>query len=684
MLRLKALSRLLSTSRPVVDVPAGLFLDRNVYRNSDPAAQIVVCFAGAVTASDAVEIRLQGPTGALLKVLQVQTLQTRKLDIRLKLRGLAVGSYGLTGTLTSAGAAPVAVQGTLTRVAVSQPRAAWPATGIPLIVGPAPQGYTGRWGISFGLPLPEGLVSDVKTLLLLETGSTWQPRFGSVNLAPGPSGRPRYGAVDQRPICRAIRKGTTAKLPCDDQSEAPIGGAASEGVGDAESPSPSTTVLYHLFFERAVSRESKSSRSSGLRPCGRPKSCRAAAGPTSSISLAGATTARWTRRVKSLSRSSRASALGFWRAAGTRTRAWRVHRPRDCVSNIVRIEAYADEPFVRISHRTILTYVNADNTFLSDIGFRTVLVRADRWKFGADGRTFSGLVVQNSCAHLVQRRSREFLIREDAAARRLVATGSRSDGWCSAVGPSHRVTAHLRDAVPEIPQGARVGRAGGLRPRRPHVAGTQRAGFQPGRATGPPAHSQALVRPPRRGSRHAPAGGVRDRAAAAARGAGTRGCRGSGLGRRRSDRARPEWRYAGRMPQLGIPYLPVERRVHRGVGRTGGAPGAGFATRARDSGLERRSWVLGRVSAERAADPIDSRLSRRMTGYESAIVDRFEEHGAWIYGDTHNNWDPSRGVPQLHRVWQASHYRVVATAWVGYSDPRRPRRSDGPAQPPAI
>lgn len=62
---------------------------------------------------------------------------------------------------------------------------------------------------------------------------------------------------------------------------------------------------------------------------------------------------------------------------------------------------------------------------------------------------------------------------------------------------------------------------------------------------------------------------------------------------------------------------------------------------------------------------------------ERTVVDAAGAYGMWIYGDIHDGWVPSYpalaagrhtmiGVPDLHRVWSASHYRSVWTAWLHY------------------
>ena len=71
------------------------------------------------------------------------------------------------------------------------------------------------------------------------------------------------------------------------------------------------------------------------------------------------------------------------------------------------------------------------------------------------------------------------------------------------------------------------------------------------------------------------------------------------------------------------------------------------------------------VRAERA-------IRNGMTALAHGILDVSGEYGMWIHAGVHDKWlphggDPAEwGVPQLHRVWQASHYRNVWANWLLY------------------
>jgi hypothetical protein len=82
--------------------------------------------------------------------------------------------------------------------------------------------------------------------------------------------------------------------------------------------------------------------------------------------------------------------------------------------------------------------------------------------------------------------------------------------------------------------------------------------------------------------------------------------------------------------------------------------------------------------ADHALEPfLEGAMLAAVKGYRRGIVDAAGEYGMWIYGDIHDNWLPGQpslsggadtavGVPALHRVWSASHYRSVWTAWLLY------------------
>jgi hypothetical protein len=649
-------------------VPIGMFLDRDEYWDSDPSAQIVICFGGTATASDVVDVQLQGPAWPQLAALRIVGIETRKLDLRLALQGLGAGVYVLSATLTAGGVVQSTVQGTVNRVAVARAAAAWPKAGVLLTVGPAPHAYTGPWGISFGLPLPEGAVKDLRTLALLENGkaipaafqlrSTWHPEY--------PGGRVTARWVIVQFVAYFDKGAPPSYRVVTRRSARP----ARAGVRVSE------TSRFITIDNGALSFVVRKKGFSGIEKLDVKRS--RLLGPVRVVSGRGGPYIVDQHGKRYESRMDAKSEVAVEELTSVRARivarGWYTDTttagaspPRLC-QYVVRIDAYAREPFVRVSHRTILTFVNADNTFLSDIGWHTALVRAKGWEMGGDGRTFGGPLTANARVHLVQRRSREFLLREDTATRRLVAAGVRSDGWCSAVGSGFRVSAILRDVYQKFPKELEV--VGG--PRTALVVHTW------------PAHGEVVFGQAEQLRRDniyklwfAHHGSVLDTRLPAAYA--------TELRRLHSNPGAPD-----EMDSQWDQENPTQIALGENGDAQGTCLGADFllypsrvvasdvssvvaAKLAQDSphALANPAWnaqsgVMGRVSAERSSDPVDQRLAKRSTGYESAIVNQFDEHGTWIYGDTHDKWDPSRGVPNLHRVWQASHYRVVATAWVSY------------------
>ncbi|MDM0109862.1 hypothetical protein QTH97_33455 [Variovorax sp. J22R24] len=96
--------------------------------------------------------------------------------------------------------------------------------------------------------------------------------------------------------------------------------------------------------------------------------------------------------------------------------------------------------------------------------------------------------------------------------------------------------------------------------------------------------------------------------------------------------------------------------------------------------------------AEGRFDPVDTGahpeieqgMSRANEGWRQGLGGVEGCYGMWIHGAIHDNWitsmlfgdgvqDRCVGVPHLHRIWQASHYRNVWAAWLQYlrsGDPR--------------
>ena len=87
-----------------------------------------------------------------------------------------------------------------------------------------------------------------------------------------------------------------------------------------------------------------------------------------------------------------------------------------------------------------------------------------------------------------------------------------------------------------------------------------------------------------------------------------------------------------------------------------------------DGAWNAASEVEGHLSAYDPATfgEIEEDLNSIVPDYLKAVVDAAGEYGIWIYANTHNNWNPAEFQPDLHRVWQASHYRHVTTPWLLY------------------
>lgn len=80
------------------------------------------------------------------------------------------------------------------------------------------------------------------------------------------------------------------------------------------------------------------------------------------------------------------------------------------------------------------------------------------------------------------------------------------------------------------------------------------------------------------------------------------------------------------------------------------------------------SGALGQLaSVDRQFDPTGERaLEIALPGYLHGIVEQGDEYGMWVYGNIHDNWDPSHGRALIHRVWSASHYQNVWGDWMLY------------------
>jgi len=134
---------------------------------------------------------------------------------------------------------------------------------------------------------------------------------------------------------------------------------------------------------------------------------------------------------------------------------------------VVRFKAYAGQPFVMVSHRTINTiHEHYVSTKLADAGFETVVNgRIEKWRCGFDGKSLDGDAGQAGPVFLHQDRGDHFrLMAGDKPLRQAqdfsraesrdkqLADGKRSDGWMTTQTSNGSITYFLRDIYQKFPR----------------------------------------------------------------------------------------------------------------------------------------------------------------------------------------------------------------------------------------
>jgi hypothetical protein len=403
-------------------------------------------------------------------------------------------------------------------------------------------------------------------------------------------------------------------------------------------------------------------------------------------------------------------------ATGWYVKETRKTGPQNLCRFITRIVAYAGQPLIRISDRTVLTYDTRDsNIQIKDIGWQVATGNQQTaWATGitaADGLSVTpfpdrAAPPSGQVAFVHQDRGDHVRVFENGSP---IGEGSHSNGWLSAVGAVGRLTIMLRNMYQRFPKelelsndpdpNANVGASGWA----PRLA----VHFWPKHGVDC-ARDPANCPFPRPEINIDPANFYKFRFAH----------QGQVLSLRIPD-TEPENYIRAFTDYLG----PIDdndsdgggggeitgARLSQGQGLAIGGdfallfqrPGtsstvtANYAALFQDDphALAEPSWnvlseALGHLSAaDPAFDPAAERaLQIAMPGYRSAIADgivpQFDpsgaivpgsqtpgpdnEFGMWIYGNIHDNWDPSVGHAIAHRVWSNSHYQNVWQNWLLY------------------
>jgi hypothetical protein len=369
---------------------------------------------------------------------------------------------------------------------------------------------------------------------------------------------------------------------------------------------------------------------------------------------------------------------------------------------VVRISAFAGQPVVRVSYRTILTFNTNDPAVrIKDIGWQIATASQQRaWEsgaFGFQGRSHGDTPPLGQVAYVHQDRGDRVRIFEQGA---LIGTGVHSNGWISSIGSRGRLSLLVRSIYQRFPRELEFSNDPN-----PNI-NVDSTGWTPRLALHLwPKHGIDCTQD--RTNCPFPDPVINTNAANFYK---FRYAHQGHILQLKIPETSPEDYIAGFLGGLGFPNDTdsdggdggevTSARFH--TNGQGLALGADFALLFQRSdtpftstdaeaalfqedphAIAEPQWnvstnVLGPLGARDISfDSVGERaLQIAMPGYQSAIADAIipgqmptdagDEFGMWIYGNNHDNWDPSAGAALAHRVWSNSHYQNIWTDWLLY------------------
>lgn len=648
--------------------------DRLEYWRDDPTGHVVATFPkGPVLWNLRIELHRDIDHGPIESKIGASTDPAqRKVSILLQMGALAFGQYELRLALVDSvsGEDAEVVRAAFTKIDQAESQTPIPAEGIPIEVDPQSHLPNGSWPVETGVPLPRGVVHGVGELELVEDGAAipatleergrWQPG----------------GSLKWLGLAFVARWNGTA--PRSYRLRRVDGGAPPEGALRVRNKAGPNVVVDTGALRFTVNRQAfagvklAGTTTAGLRA--------PSAGPYV-VDERGTFYESWRAEPDNFhieGDSTRVRiVIAGWYAAADGRKLCRYH---------TQIRASAGSAQVHITHRTIVTFDPAQ-TRLADIGWRIPVNATRSWRTAMDGVVVSDSGMAGESIGIHQDRPDHCRIIEDGSAGVIeTLAGTRADGWFSADGwlnvdgAEMSVTVVLREMVEQFPKEVELacdGTASSLAlhfwPRHGHQAFTSKSvPRDPSR--------DALDRTNIHKLWYAHEGQLLDLAFPSAYVAELQALRTGQL-------------VAGENPieESAISSAASGAAIGTAIGNDfmimhhptalGDAERMAFARLFQDEpgALAAPAWnastgVEGRwAPRDEVRFPQAERLlDTALPGFHHAIVDVPRQYGMWIYGGMHDLWLPSIDAPQLHRVWQVSHYRNVWLAWFLYLRSRLP------------
>ncbi len=672
---------------------AQVIADRATYWNSDAVGQALVDFAGQELTGRPLELQLKTSAGQVVWQQRIEQPTEPRLALLWRAGTLPVGEYELSAQL--GGEPTVAAATKFTRVDRSAPTVPFPPDGIPLEVQPQDVWPDGSVPICFGVPFPEGTVTDAGTVQLLEDGQPvaaaidpiawWFPQPASGKTAAGNSvrwahvkfvahyrkGQPRRYTLNQ--ATRATR--LTPKQPATVRQEGDhylldngiirvqVGAKRFAGIeqawvdlnSDGKFTQDELTLTAggqsagpYLIDQRGIRFEAGND-------------------PDATVVIEEAGPMRVVL-----------AAEGWYQHPKLDERAG----PRLCRFR-TRLTLWAGQSQVQVQHHTILTF-DSDRMRLLDVGFHLPTPLIQEWRFGHDNQMTAGkLAEKGGVAYLHQLRHDRARIEGlfDKDGKPITKQVGRSDGWFTALlqagksspttgkaggkasddellndlgfhQPAFSVT--LRDIWQKFPKELQVTNTGATVhtwPAHGLIAYTPEETwpiselyklrfFHQGRLLDLrfPAQAFDMLMDAQQTERWID---PEDMKFAALSGS----ARGVALASEFTVRL-----HSAEVQDIGAWAKLAQLKPHAR------AQGEWFA----------RSRTEGDIAPRDAArfPELEKVFDHAYTDYLQSVNERSGEYGMFIFANTHNHWYADENRAAIHRVWQAGHYQQVYTPWM--------------------
>ena len=655
-----------NTRRPREPKRHEVFLDRVEYLADVPVAQALITFIGSdhrsADAKLVVEIvKGNADSGDVIAAQTLAPLPTPKVAAFIDLSALPPGDYTLQARLDGV-KTPFTIKPRPFRKSVEKyVSAEFPADGVALVVHEQPHVPGATWPITTGIPLSRTSAAGGDRFVLQENGrpvaanftkrSSWYPNGEQVQWM-GLDFQARYDDNGKPREYRVMR------LP-DGQAAAPI----VSNLKLSETPDLYTIDTGKIRFtvkrrgfngiERAWLAGQDQPLIDSTKQSGGPflidsRGFRFEAANDESVIV----------EVEELGPARITIHAGGWYVSKEK-------HERLCLFD-TRLTAWADQPFIDVDHRTVITY-DTDKQKLGGLGFVLPHAGGKTYRFGADGKSLSGdlpappeidpktkKAPAEQTVWLHQDRWNHFRL-NGGADDKPIAEGAKSNGWATLVGPNGSLSLLVRNLWQLYPKELEVGPQ------------TMAVHFWPKHGHDTFTDEEELARNTIYRYFYAHEGEFLDLKfpqkyfqAMRTLGGGARmlenqdinALAGNGQGLAISNQF---------CIRLDAPTVePEETAAHAALYQQNPHAIA-------DPVWNGKSDAWGRFSAkDEKRFPTVEFLMEDGYRQNTTTCELLEEYGMWIWPDTHNNWSPVNRLAQWHRLWTLSHYQNVWESWLLY------------------